>query len=87
MAKCIYCGEVFVSIGNEICMECHDMNDDYPVYDDEPDVDEIQENEDFAHDDDFYNRENDVEDQFLDGSWEDRNEIVDYEGDYFGGDY
>lgn len=32
MAKCIRCDEQFVSIGNVICMECHDMDDDYPTY-------------------------------------------------------
>jgi len=59
MAKCISCGEQFVSIGNEICMECHDFNDPQPrvyvesesqeyVYED--DVDRFHPEDDYADD-------------------------------------
>ena len=90
MARCSICSEMFVASDYEtVCPECVDMGeganvqDDYADYDDgQPD--ELQENQDFAHDDDFYNRE-EVEDQYLDGSWEDAHERgCDFD---FGGDY
>lgn len=82
MAKCIECGDEFVPTRVQMtCPECLDMQDDATQeiidYVDD-DVDEIQENEDFAHDDDFYNRE--MEDQWIDAEYESRTE-------YDGGDY
>lgn len=88
MAKCIECGDEFVPTHVQMtCPECIDMQDDATQeimdYVDD-DVDEIQENEDFANDNDYGDA---PEDRYLDSYWEDRNEISDYESDYFGGDF
>lgn len=87
MSICPECENRFYSPeGNGICFECRDMGcedpNDNQDYDDYGDVDELQENEDFAHDNEL-----DYEDRYLDSSYEDRHELGNYEGDYFGGDY
>lgn len=54
------------SICNGCLVDMHDQTDGYggdePYDYDNDDVDELQENQDFAHDDDFYNRVEDMGD-------------------------
>lgn len=91
MARCSICSEMFVANEYEtVCPECVDMEaganvrDDYSDGPEPGDVDEIQENEDFAGDNDYGDA---PEDRYLDNMWEDQHELGNYEGDYFGGDY
>ncbi len=89
MATCCVCQNHFLitdeNASHHICLECTDMGydelDDNPMGEPEPgDVDEIQENEDFARDNDYGDGR---EDQYLDNSWEDAHERdFDYGGEY-----
>lgn len=92
MATCIECGNGFLPTKTiqYVCQECIDFdvtdelaamvgddNDDDMDLDYEPDVDETQENEDFAHDDDFYNRA--LEDSWIDSEYEGRTDLGDFD--------